>query len=75
MVLLLLFGSVGTRHLHVPLIAVAGHVQEPRVTADLAILDEASDNVRFHVDFELFATVRTGDQRVVVHAALPPAIV
>lgn len=46
------------------------HADPPRITADLAVLNEAAMDVRLDVDLHLFAAKRTRDQEVVRHCRL-----
>jgi hypothetical protein len=48
-----------------PIVASPGHVDAPRVTADLAVLNEAAVDVRLDVDVQLLAAERTRDQKLV----------
>ena len=56
-----LFGSVCSEHDDVTRFSVAGHYQPPRVAAHLAVLHEAPAYIVLDEDFDVFATVRTGD--------------
>jgi hypothetical protein len=54
----------------IAIVISARHADAPRVTADLAVLNEAAVNVRFHVDLHLLAAKRTRDQELVRHCRL-----
>ncbi len=62
-----LLGSVRAADVHVDFAVLARHAHRPGVAADLAVLDVAAAHVQFHVDFDLFAAVRAGDEVGVVH--------
>jgi hypothetical protein len=48
-----------------PIVISTGHVDAPGIAADLAILNEAAADVRFHVDLHLLAAERTRHQEYV----------
>jgi hypothetical protein len=50
-----------------PIVVSTAHCDAPWVTANLAVLHEASVDVRLDVDLQLFAAERTRDQKLVWH--------
>jgi hypothetical protein len=53
-----------------PIVVSTGDVDAPRVTADLAVLNEAAGDVRLDVDLQLLAAERTRDRKLVWHCAI-----
>ncbi len=62
-----LLGSIRARHVDDAVVPPSGDPHAPRITADLAILDERAANIGLDVDGDVFAAVRTGDKELVVH--------
>jgi hypothetical protein len=54
-----------------PIVVSARHMDAPWIAANLAVLNEATVNVRLDVDFQVLAAKRTRDQELVWH--LPPS--
>jgi aryl-alcohol dehydrogenase-like predicted oxidoreductase len=63
-----LFRAVGPGHIDTAIVAPPPYQHPPRIAADFTILDERASHIRLDVQIDLFAAVRTGDEKIVVHA-------
>jgi hypothetical protein len=55
----------------IAIVVATRHADPPRITADLAVLNETAMDVRFDVDLHLLAAKRTRDQELVWHSRNP----
>ena len=62
------FRAVRPRDLHGSMLVSTHHAYSPRVTADFAVLDERAHDIRFDVDVDLLAAVRTRHVKLVGHS-------
>ena len=56
--------------MHIAIVISTRHADPPRITAELAVLNEAAMDVRLDVDLHLLAAKRTRDHEFVWHCRL-----
>ena len=61
------FRSIGARDDYVAIVPLAAHLNQPRVAAHLAILDELAANLRLQVQLGCLAAVWTVDRERIRH--------
>jgi len=65
-----LFRSIRARYIDIAIVISTRHADPPRITADLAVLNETAMDVRLDVDLHLLAAKRTRDHEFVWHCRL-----
>lgn len=54
--------------MNTPIVVATSYQDAPRITANLAVLDERTGHVLLDIDLYLLAAERTRDQKVVRHS-------
>jgi hypothetical protein len=67
------FRAVCPRYIDLPILVTTRHMYSPRITANLAVLNEGAGHVRLDVDLHLLAAEWTCDQKVVRHSEVATA--